>query len=192
MTDKNLPSVEYLHKRLSYDPDTGKLFWKHNGKSSQWNGRWAGKEAFTCILKNGYAMGRIDGDAFYAHRIIMAMENGFWPPEQVDHINGKRSDNRVQNLRLATQRQNSRNSAKPSHNTSGFLGVSWDKRSKKWEAHIGIYADEYVSKAGTVKRSKKVSLGMFSDINEAAAARKKAENDLGFSCRHGDDSRYQK
>lgn len=58
--------------------------------------------------------------------------------EQVDHINGDSSDNRLENLRLATNTQNARNRGKSKHNTSGYKGVFWHKATNKWTAQIGV------------------------------------------------------
>ena len=78
------------------------------------------------------------------HRVIINAPKDM----QVDHINGNRLDNRRCNLRLATDGQNMGNSKIPRHNTSGFKGVSWDKRREQWEAYIS-------------KKDKKIHLGRF-------------------------------
>lgn len=65
------------------------------------------------------------------HRVIMGVTD---PAIKVDHINGNGLDNRRSNLRLATNSQNLCNRGKPSHNTSGYKGVSWYPRYGKWRA----------------------------------------------------------
>lgn len=70
----------------------------------------------------------------YMHRVIIEAKKG----ESVDHINGNTLDNRKENLRICTAGQNKQNSGKPKNNTSGFKGVFWHKRSKKWEVKIGV------------------------------------------------------
>lgn len=164
-----------LNNRLSYDPSTGLLYWKEcHSQSVQWNGRWANKEAFTTIQKTGYKFGRIEYWGFYAHRVIWAMQTGAWPKEQIDHIDGDRSNNAWINLREVTFSQNNMNASLPSHNSSGHIGVSLIKKTGKWEAHIGMPG----------KKIKK-SLGVFGSLEEAVKARKAAESALNYHPNHG-------
>lgn len=173
MADQLLPSPEYLRKALRYEPETGKLFWRERDDvPKEVNTRWAGKEAFTCVMGAGYKKGRINKTPFYAHRVIMAMVNGEWPPEEVDHISGDKTDNRLSNLRLVTKAENQRNKRRRSDNTSGHIGVYWAKREGKWCARIT---------AG----GRKKNLGLFSRKADAIAARKAAEAEHGFHENHG-------
>lgn len=80
----------------------------------------------------------------------------------VDHKNHKTTDNRKSNLRIVTNSQNCMNRKLVINNTSGVTGVSWDKKSNKWHSRIGI-------------NNKEISLGFFSDFNEAVNVRKQAE-----------------
>ena len=80
-------------------------------------------------VSNGYAIRRDHKTTVRMHRQIMD-----FPDSQVDHISGNRLDNRRCNLRLATNAENSRNARKKSINTSGVIGVSWNKG--KWQAQI--------------------------------------------------------
>ncbi|MGK6932818.1 HNH endonuclease [Escherichia coli] len=64
--------------------------------------------------------------------------NGSLPKSDIDHINLVRDDNRIANLRLATRSQNIQNVNKKANNKSGYKGVSWDKKSRKWRAQIVI------------------------------------------------------
>lgn len=174
MAAKALPSIAELRQLLLCDPINGKLFWLQRPDNAQWSGKWSGREAFTTIGKNGYHFGRIHRNGFYAHRVIWAMCHGEWPSLQIDHINGLRTDNRVVNLRVCTQSENSRNASVPSHNTSGHMGVSWDKARGRWESHIGM-----------PNSRKKISLGQFDCIEQAIRARKAAEIMLGYHENHG-------
>jgi hypothetical protein len=89
----------------------------------------------------------------HLHRFIMDAPDGL----EVDHIDGDGLNNRRCNLRLATRSQNMRNQRLNSRNTSGFKGVSWDKRDKKWLAYIKVYR-------------KKIHLGSFDTPEDAHAA----------------------
>lgn len=86
------------------------------------------------------------------HRLVMA-----FPKENVDHVNGNKLDNRLTNLRLCNQSQNSANSRRKSTNKSGFKGVSWNKKYSKWEAYL-------------TKNYKHIFLGYFNTKVEAAKA----------------------
>lgn len=173
MTDKILPSVEYLRKRLRYDPDTGKLFWLYfEDPSVKSNAGWAGKETFTAKARGGYRQGRVDGINFKAHRIAWALHYGEWPAGQIDHINGVRTDNRICNLRSVTNQENSKNMAMKKSNKSGVTGVYWNKQAQKWRAFIMCHGKEK-------------HLGFFEDIQEAAKVRQDALMQHGFSDRHG-------
>ena len=94
------------------------------------------------------------------HQLII----GFMPekPNVIDHINRNRCDNRRSNLRIVDFSINGFNKGKQSNNTSGHVGVSWDKAKNKWASHIK-------------KHGKKKFLGHFDDLQEAIECRKEAE-----------------
>jgi len=169
---KPLPSVDYLRKRLRYEPETGKLFWlDYEGMPNNWRARWAGKEAFTATA-DGYRQGKIGRVWFLAHRVAYAIHHEEWPNGPIDHINGVRNDNRINNIRIVSQRENNRNAAMQINNTSGVNGVHWNKASGKWQA--SIMAD-----------NRRKHLGLFDTLEEAAAARKEAAAKYGYTERHG-------
>jgi hypothetical protein len=172
MTYKNLPSIEYLRKRLRYEPETGKLFWLECEEVHR-SGRAAhNKEAFTPKTKHGYLHGSIDGKKLYSHRVAWAIYHGAWPQKQVDHINGDRADNRISNLREVSNAENAKNRGLMPHNKSGVCGVYWCKANQNWVASIKM-------------DGKNKHLGSFSDISDAKEARKEAQSLLGYSKRHG-------
>lgn len=180
--DSNSPELTAEQARilLDYDPLTGKLFWKRRPRGmcssdSQWkfwNTRWVGAPALDNLDRHGYLKGKIFGRMIRAHRVAWLITTGEWPEVEIDHINGIRTDNRLENLRSVTKSQNRRNSKMPSNNTSGVTGVSWFPQTKKWSARIS-------DKDGT-----KV-LGYFPCFAVAVRARRQAEREKGFSARHG-------
>jgi hypothetical protein len=94
----------------------------------------------------------------------MSMEN--FQKKDLDHVNKVKDDNRIVNLRLATKQENKQNHSAPqSNNKSGYLGVSWNKRAKKWKAQIQMN--------GKVKY-----LGLFKYSKEAYEAYLKAKREL--------------
>ena len=123
-----------------------------------------GKQA-GCIKEDGYRVIMIQGVRCFEHRLVWAIHNGLVPTGYVlDHKNGNRSDNRLENLRLATHSQNAIN-RKRTGTTSGTRGVMLHKATNKWLAKICIN--------GTSKH-----LGVFSTKKEAVNARRLAETDL--------------
>ena len=170
---------ETLRELLDYDPETGDLTWRHRSMKyfkaerhrKAWNTRYAGKPAMR-TRDDGYRQVRILGKGFYGHRVAWAIHYGSWPESQIDHVNGVRDDNRVDNLRDVNSQENNRNMAIRSDNKSSIMGVSWYKARKKWRAQIR--ADE-----------KQRHLGYFNCITAAAVARKAAEIKYGFHAGHG-------
>lgn len=179
MAKTSLPSPEILRQLLRYEPDTGKLYWRERPRElfsseqspRKWNTRYAGTEAFTTEA-NGYKEGRIFRRLVKAHRAAWAVSYGCWPPEHIDHINGDRSDNRLENLRLATPAENSKNQKKPSTNTSGVVGVYWNKHNGNWRARIK-------------SAQRNIEVGSFDCIAAAILARHIAERKYGFHPNHG-------
>lgn len=122
---------------MRYDPETGRLFWqKRDDVTQRWNARFPGKEAFTSCDGHGYRRGKINGRDYQAHRVIWAMQTGAWPVSEIDHINGVKTDNRMQNLREATRSQNQHNKGVNAHNSIGLKGVS--PYRDRWQARIAV------------------------------------------------------
>jgi len=97
-----------LRKRMDYDPATGELTWrerplatfKTSSAGVAWNKRFAGKPALASINAAGYRCGNLAGRNRMAHRIAWYHYYGVWPDGHINHINGIRTDNRIENLRL--------------------------------------------------------------------------------------------
>ncbi len=141
---KELSSYDYLHECFSYED--GKLFWKarplsHFVTVGGWRistAAFSGKEAGHKHKSNKYIEVRLDNKLYKAHRIVFKMLTGKEPPMFIDHIDGNPTNNRIENLREATQQENSR-SMKPRSrhgSTSAYKGVS--KQGKKYICHICI------------------------------------------------------
>jgi len=93
-------------------------------------------------------------------------------PEEVDHINHDKSDNRIANLRASYRQDNSKNMPLRKDNASGRVGVNWDKQTNKWRAEVTV-------------NGVGIKLGRFSDINDAISARVAAEILYCFHPNHG-------
>lgn len=107
------------------------------------------------INDQGYVVLFLKGRSVRGHRAAWLYFYGEWPKSHIDHINGNRSDNRISNLRLASQSQNRQNSKTPKNNTSGYKGVSCDTRHGTWRARIFVNnKDKYL---GTFKTKEQAS-----------------------------------
>lgn len=126
-----------LRKLLHYNPDTGIWTWL-----SPPTGRHVVGKRADFHYDRGYARLRlVKVEKSYlqclSHRLAWFYMTGVWPPDEVDHKNNEPSDNRWNNLRLATRTQNVANATRPSHNTSGLKGVSRIKKHpRRWRACI--------------------------------------------------------
>ena len=116
---------DYINSVLRYDD--GKLFWKQTMNQRAFAGKFAG----ALRARGDYLDIQLKGKKYRLHRLVFFMFNGWWPTV-VDHIDGNTLNNRIENLRAATQLQNIYNSRIRKRNTSGHKNVSWSKRHKKW------------------------------------------------------------
>lgn len=148
---------EIVKSLLYYDPLTGLFIRKVRTSSTARVGGFAG-----CEDAYGYIQIGVGGELVKAHRLAWFYMTGEWPPEDIDHVNGDRRDNRWANLRLASRAENLMNTCIRSDNTSGHKGVGWAKREQLWRAYINI-------------NGKTKSLGYFKELDEAIKARKDAE-----------------
>lgn len=172
--------VATLRKLLDCCPGSGTLIWRRRPRSffksdrsfKTWNSRFANKPAFISINNHGYLIGFIFGKAYKAHRVIWAHTKGQWPEQQIDHINGLKTDNRICNFRDVSQAKNLRNTCVHKDNESGCSGVSWHKPTSKWRARIRVNGREK-------------HLGLFHELEAAAATRKAAERQYGYHKNHG-------
>ena len=154
---KLLPlTAERAHELLTYDPETGGLYWKVA------RGCRIGALAGTRTAE-GYTQVEIDCRLYRAHRVIWLMMTGEWPKRLIDHKNKMRADNRWKNLREATHVQNSRNRQPGRANKSGTVGVYFVAASNKWGACIGV-------------DNKTLCLGRYVEKQDAIDARKLAES----------------
>lgn len=159
---------------LAYDPETGVLLWKVSNRRKIRAGDEAGGIKQNPIDGKRYLTVGILHRRYRAHRVAVLLMTGAFPAGEVDHINGNGLDNRWCNLRVVTRSENSRNMRRPENNKSGAIGVHWRADCRKWRAFIKI-------------DGKQIQLGLFSDFNNAVAARKAAEASHSFHENHGSD-----
>lgn len=174
-------SPEIVREYLNYNPDTGILVWKprdrryfkSSNQHKNWNGRYPGRPAGRVGTK-GHRRIAINDTLFMAHRLAWLHFYGEEPPGMIDHINGDPDDNRINNLRAVTNAENCRNASLPKNNSTGRIGVSpyFFNGRTKYLARIRV--------DGKLKH-----LGYFNTVEEAGAARGRAEKEFGFHPNHG-------
>lgn len=172
---KSMAKTEYLsdltaetaRELLDYDPETGAFTWRVSRRGRARAGSQAGY-----VVPRGYRSISINNCDYRAHRIAWLIHYGEWPEGEIDHVNGNRSDNRLSNLRVVTHQEQMKNRGMHRNNTSGVIGVCWHKARNKWMAQIRV--------AGKLR-----DLGCFTDLSDAIAARKEAEQQHGYHSNHG-------
>lgn len=160
MAEKNCStelSREELLTFLVYCSVTGIFRWKVDRGGGTRAGSVAGR-----IDGSGCQQISINGKRYKAHRLVWLYVHGVWPSAEIDHINRVRTDNRIENLREASHAENMRNLSKAKNNTSGHVGVHWDKRRQKWVAYIK-------------HERRRIHLGYYTHKEDAIAARKAGE-----------------
>lgn len=152
------PSASRVRDVFDYDPKTGLLIWKVRTSNRVCFGRPAGnKNAY------GYLATAIDGSRQMVHRLVWVHVHGVWPRAFLDHINGDRSDNRIENLREATPEQNAWNSRSHVDSLIGVKGINvHNGRRKPFQARI-------------YRRGSMQSLGYYETLAEAKAAYEAAD-----------------
>lgn len=149
-------TADRLRDVLRYSPSSGEFHWRVSNSYRKPAGSLAGDKK----KDSGYVLIGVDRVRYRAHRLAWLYMTGAWPSYQIDHIDGDRSNNRWENLRDATQQQNSANMRRRSSNLCGVKGVSRYCGSSgyvSWRAHIFV-------------NGKTMYLGCFSTVDEASAA----------------------
>ncbi len=158
MTDREL--LDLINEYLTYNPLTGVFRWKKSPNRRIPAGRITGQHTNS----HGYKFVFLKGTLYAAHRLAWLITHKEWP-DQIDHMNGCRDDNRMINLRSVSSKHNTHNQRKAhKNNSTGFLGVV-AKQSGRFAAEIKV--------AG-----KKLHLGTFNTAEEASVAYKSAKTRL--------------
>jgi len=163
-SNKPMPPLEYLHKLFEYKD--GALYWKIARSNCIKVGDIAGH-----VNDQGYMKIKFDGIGYLSHRLIFFMHHK-WVPEFLDHIDGNRLNNNIDNLRPATKLQNLWNRGINRNNKSGVKGVHWCSRDKKWIVQVSTDAG-------------KRCLGYFDDLELADLVAQEARHKY-----HGEYARH--
>lgn len=162
-------TAEFVRAVLDYDPLTGVLTWRYRpDMPKRWNTRYAGKPA-GYTTPQGYIVIQIGKRVHYpAHQLAWVHFHGVWPENEIDHRYGVRNDNRINELREATDSENGCNKVMQRNNKSGFVGVHFDSQRGKYRSSANIGGRRY-------------DFGFFNSAEEGAAARQR-----GIDALHGD------
>ncbi|WP_447875836.1 HNH endonuclease [Serratia fonticola] len=134
---------------LKYEPTTGKIYWKNSR-----GGVPAGSEAGWIDSSSGYLRVSISGKPKYGHVLAWELFHGHPARGEIDHINGNKIDNRIENLRECSASQNCQNKKIRTDNKSGVKGVSWNTARRKWSVRLTV-------------NKKVIFLGFFSSLDDA-------------------------
>lgn len=145
-------SFEDVSQVFSYDPESGTIRWKISPRMNIHAGTVAGS-----VDRKGYRIIRYRNFGFKAHRLAWMLYARSWPAGQIDHINMIRDDNRIENLREATNGENKWNTLAQSNNSHGSKGVAWDAQRQRWVARIMV-------------RGRRMKIGRYGTREEAAQA----------------------
>ncbi len=161
-----------LKELLHYNPDTGIFTWL--------NGRGNGtlKEDKAGSICNNYIEIGVNKISYYAHRLAWLYMEGYFPENEIDHINRIKDDNRWCNLRHVSSTCNKRNRDKQSNNTSGVSGVTFHKHNNLWQAQIKV-------------NNKNIYIGAFKDFIEAVAHRLVVEQCFNWKGCDNSSTAYQ-
>jgi hypothetical protein len=121
--------------------------------------------------KAGYLRTRVAGKLYYNHHLVWFLHHGTWPPA-LDHINGDKADNRIENLRICDHTGNMRNALLRRDSTTGIKGIGWRPDKQRYRARI-------------VVDRKEICLGHFKTLEEAKAVMQDARNKY-----HGEFARH--
>lgn len=139
-------TLEVAKDMLYYDKNLGSLRWKKSP-----NGRAPMDSVAGCVHRNGYRYVRIGGTKYLAHRVVWLLATGHWP-EELDHIDGDRENNSIDNLRLSSRSENACNRGAQRNSLSGVKGVSFV--NSKWWARIKLRGVSYGAYFKTLEEAK--------------------------------------
>lgn len=162
-------SHEELAELFDYDALTGTLISKVNRRRAV-KGKICGN---TCKSAQGYFKLKIDKKMYKTHQVIFCLVHGYWADNDIHHIDGNKTNNRIENLQEISKDNHTKHHFKQKLNphaldkANGVVGVTWHKVKLKWEARIKV-------------NGKSIYLGAFANFDDAVKVRKLKESSMGF------------
>jgi hypothetical protein len=147
-------TTERLRELMDYRD--GSLYWKHSPRNG-WEGKPVGFKS-----KEGYLITRVNGKLCKVHRLVW-LWHGNELPKMLDHINGVRHDNRIENLRPCLDAENARNRKLDVKNSTGYANVVWNKANQNYNVQIRV-------------DGKKKHIGAFDNVELAALVAEEARH----------------
>lgn len=167
-------ALEWFIRNLDVKGDV--LYWKVDPSAPRRRGSYLVGKPAGCVSVRGYIQVRKGKDKFMAHRILWGLHYGEWPKYGIDHINGDRLDNRIENMRVTTQYGNCKNSAKYPRKEPWIATGVMRSRGGMWTAYAQV-------------NKRNIHIGQFKCHTSAMIARKLFDQSNGFSDRHGAEER---
>lgn len=170
-TANPMPDLHIVKEAFEHNSD-GTFTWKerpiHHFPDLRamriWNTKYSGKIAVGSVKKNGYIYFSFSKKNIAAHRLAWYFHNGSCDPKmEIDHRNGIRSDNRIDNLRISTANDNQHNKPLQTNNSSGAKNVYWNKQCRKWQVKLNV-------------NKKTHHIALFDDIEDAKKCAIEARN----------------
>jgi len=143
---------------FDYDAENGWLIRKRTRAGNPWNKPTGHKPTH-----KGYGQVKIDGKMYLTHRLIWLWYYGTWPQYFVDHIDRNPMNNRIENLEDKKNEENLHNTGIRKTNTSGFSGVTWINRDKRFQVKIRF------------GKGRRKHIGYYKTLDDAILAAKKAK-----------------
>lgn len=174
MHAKEYPSHQSLILTFDYDQKLGLLLWKNRRHNQVTAGTPAGSINGAKRRINPYRLIWFNGEFYLASRLIWVFHNGpIKPNDEIDHINGCSTDDRIENLRIVNRTQNLQNRPLTARNKYGCPGIQKiPSRLSQWRSVIKVY-------------KKSICLGHYKSLEEAIIARKMGEELYAFHKNHG-------
>lgn len=181
-----------LKELLHYDPETGTFIWRERDvkyfshcknpehRCNVWNARFSNtfaenkskhKNSIAYYVYIGITLDKKSKN-YKAHRLAFLYMTGEFIEKHVDHIDGNSMNNSWTNLREVTNQENQKNCKLSSNNLSGYNGVCFAKRERKWLVSIGV-------------NKRKIFGGYFTNKEDAIKRRKELNLEYGFHENHG-------
>lgn len=149
-------TAEAIRSLVTYNSETGEISWKPEAAVGRGCHKRVVGRKLKPTKKGGYLVMQIQGILYLCHRLAWLLHYGVWPTEDIDHIDRNPANNTIMNLREVSNRENHANR---SDNSSGAVGVIWEKARGKWKAYTRIGYTMH-------------NIGRFEDKEDAVSARK--------------------
>jgi len=169
-------TIEHFTPWLRYDAEIGKFYWIASPANRIHVGDRAGS-----LMADGYRQIKIKGVRCAEHRLAWLFETGEWPEDDLDHINGARADNRFENLRDATRRENGQNMQ--CHRDGELPGASLHRATGKWACQIKVSGRLYYLGLHETEQDAHLVYKEVSEAQEIEVAVNLKRAQLGLKCK---------